>query len=174
MVCLDALLGMNQDIRIVYREFPSSELVSQLAPAGCAGAAKQNRYLEVHRALMRAAARNQLSKDKIFAIAKAAGLNIRHLSKEMYQPAIEEALLKKYRQLARQFQVEWGNPAHFVAPTLIPRVMLDGSKRRHHKKQIYIEISAPLQMTSENIKIAIKEARDCGSFCCIAINRKQL
>ncbi len=89
---LDALLGMIRIFVLFIVIFLLLNPVFPAGVAGCAGCSEAKRYLEVHRALMRAAARNQLSKDKIFAIAKAAGLNIRHLSKEMYQPAIEEAL----------------------------------------------------------------------------------
>ncbi len=155
---LDAIAKKDKDIRIVYREFPSADLVSQLASRVALVAQSKNKYGVVHRALMEAAVDSTLTKDKIFAIAKKAGLNTRHLIKEMYKPAVEAELVEN-RQLAKQFQVAWGNAAIFVAPTWIPRVMLDASKPAPEEKVEIIELATPLDMTTDNMRRAVSQAK---------------
>ena len=115
---MEALLKNDANVRIVWKEFPILGPVSTIAARAAMAADRQDGYLPLHIALMR---EPKLTEEKIFEIAREAGLDIAKLHDDMEDPAID-AYLEETRALARGLGID-GTPAFVVGDTLIPGVM---------------------------------------------------
>jgi protein-disulfide isomerase len=112
---LRALLAEDQDLKVVFKEFPILGEASVTAARAALAARAQDRYLPFHFALMSA---RDLSLDSIMALAESVGLDTERLAGDMQSPAIETQLQANLA-LARELGIE-GTPAFVVGDELIP------------------------------------------------------
>jgi protein-disulfide isomerase len=112
---LQALLAEDQDLKVVFKEFPILGEASVTAARAALAAREQDRYLPFHFALMGA---RDLSLDSILALAESVGLDSERLASDMQSPAIETRLQANL-ELARELGIE-GTPAFVVGDELIP------------------------------------------------------
>jgi protein-disulfide isomerase len=112
---LQALLAEDQDLKVVFKEFPILGEASVTAARAALAAREQDRYLPFHFALMSA---RDLSLGTIMALARSVGLDTERLASDMESPAIE-AQLQANLTLARELGIE-GTPAFVVGDELIP------------------------------------------------------
>jgi protein-disulfide isomerase len=113
---INALLREDKNLRIVYKELPILVPESRVAAAGALAAAKQNKYVELHNALMEAA--GKLSKDRVLALAKEHKLDVARLEKDMDSPEIQGAIDRNLK-LAATLGVD-GTPAFVVGEHIAP------------------------------------------------------
>ena len=112
---LQALLKEDQQLRLVFKEFPILGEASVTAAHASLAARRQDNYLPFHLALMSS---RDLSLDGIMALAKSVGLDTERLAKDMRSPEIEAQIQANYA-LARELGIE-GTPAFVVGDELIP------------------------------------------------------
>jgi protein-disulfide isomerase len=112
---LQALLNEDQNLKVVFKEFPILGEASVTAARAALAARAQERYLPFHLALMSA---RDLSLDGIMAVAERVGLDTERLATDMQSPEIE-AQLQANLELARELGIE-GTPAFVVGDELIP------------------------------------------------------
>ena len=104
------------NIRLLMKEFPILGQPSVTASKAALASRKQNKYTEFHLALM--AHKGSLTDDAVFAVAKAAGLDVSKLKTDMSDPAIN-AILTRNHALAQDLDIQ-GTPALIIGETLIP------------------------------------------------------
>jgi protein-disulfide isomerase len=112
---LQALLAEDQDLKVVFKEFPILGEASVTAARAALAARQQDRYLPFHLALMSA---GDLSLGSIMALAESVGLDAERLASDMQSPAVETQLQANLA-LARELGIE-GTPAFVVGDELIP------------------------------------------------------
>jgi len=112
---LRALLAEDQDLKVVFKEFPILGEASVTAARAALAAREQDRYLPFHFALMSA---RDLSLGSIMALAESVGLDTERLAGDMQSPAIETHLQANLA-LARELGIE-GTPAFVIGDELIP------------------------------------------------------
>jgi protein-disulfide isomerase len=112
---LQALLAEDQDLKVVFKEFPILGEASVTAARAALAAREQDRYLPFHFALMSA---RDLSLGTIMALARSVGLDAERLASDMQSPAIETQLQANLT-LARELGIE-GTPAFVIGDELIP------------------------------------------------------
>jgi len=114
----DILDAAEEDgnVRIIYKEFPILSDESKLAAKAAMAAISQNKYMELHRALM--ATQGALPEERILRIAEEAGLDIDRLKQDMADPALDDAI-ERTHALARQIGIE-GTPAFVIGNQLVP------------------------------------------------------
>lgn len=110
---IQALIKANPDLRVVYKPYPLRGNISTDAAKSALIANKQGKYLPYHVALM--AVGENLTEDKIYEIAKAQGLDMVQLKKDMQDPQYTTQIADA-RKLAQKIGVI-GTPALFFAIT---------------------------------------------------------
>ena len=111
-----ALLAQDERVRVVWKEFPILGPVSRFAARAAMAAHRQERYHELHVALMRWP--GELNETGIVKIAAAVGLDVERLRRDMEDPAIA-AYLDETARLAQTLGIE-GTPAFVIGDTLVP------------------------------------------------------
>lgn len=106
-----AIIKANPDLRIVFKEFPIRGAQSEMAAKAALAANKQGKYYQFSHALL--TANKPITQDLIFETAKAAGLNVEQLKKDMNDAAVN-AELKNNVKLAEELKL-FGTPAFFIA-----------------------------------------------------------
>ena len=110
------LLETDKNVRVVLKEFPifgkPSEEVSRVAIA----AAKQNKYFELHSALLNAQGR--ATKEQAFKIAEKLGLDIEKLKVDMQAPDVTKTI-QETAALADKMGLQ-GTPFYLVGDRSIP------------------------------------------------------
>jgi len=106
----------QEDLRIVFKEFPILGPASEVAAQAALAADRQGEYMAFHQALM--SMRGELSAARIFETAAAVGLDVERLQADMKAPEIL-AHIEKTRALAQSIGVS-GTPAMVVGDTLVP------------------------------------------------------
>ena len=104
------------NIKLVVKEFPILGQPSVTASKAALAARKQNKYAELHLALMNH--KGALTDDSVIQVAKDAGLDVAKLQKDMADPDIS-AILKKNTALAQDLEIQ-GTPALIIGDTLVP------------------------------------------------------
>lgn len=112
---LAQLLKDDAKLRFVYKEFPILGPDSVTAARAALAARKQNKYHEMHRALMAARALDEAS---VMRIATEQGLDVARLKSDMAGSDIDRMLDRNLR-LARALNVN-GTPAFVVGETMVP------------------------------------------------------
>ena len=112
---LDALLAENNDVRLVYKEFPILGPESTLAARAALASRAQGGYEPFHWALMESDGAFDL--DHILAVARSVGLDPERLAQDMDAPAID-ALLERNAVLASALGVR-GTPAFVIGDRMI-------------------------------------------------------
>ena len=107
------LIKKDNNLRVVYKEFPifgeSSEIASKVALA----AAMQGKYMQMHDALLKLDQR--LDEKLVMNTAKSIGLNMAKLQKDMNSKTVTDALTEN-RELAEKMHL-MGTPAFIIAST---------------------------------------------------------
>ena len=110
---MDALIKKDNNLRVIYKEFPifgkSSEMASQAALA----AGMQGKYQQMHDALLKVD--KQLDETIIMDTAKSLGLDMTKLKADMASATVTDAL-EANRKLAESMHL-MGTPAFIVAAT---------------------------------------------------------
>ena len=107
---LEALLKRDKNVKLVLKEFPILQPVSLVATRAALAANYQGKYPAFHQAMMRFEGR--LTEDDVFAMAKAARLDIARLKREMNAPEISDQIISVFNQ-ARGIRV-FQTPAYIV------------------------------------------------------------
>lgn len=103
------LLKQDGNIRLVLKEFPILSQESEMAARAAIGAIQQNKYWELHMAMMGA---EDLSPDAIYAIAAKTGLNLEKLKADMKDPRVDKRL-RDTQELASVLRID-ATPTFFI------------------------------------------------------------
>ena len=103
-------------VRFVYKELPILGPDSVVASHAALAARKQNKYQELHDALMRA--RGTLDEAAVMKIAADAGLDTAKLKADMKSPDIER-IIKRNIELAHALTIS-GTPGFIIGDQLVP------------------------------------------------------
>lgn len=105
------IINNNADVKVIYLETPIFGKESAYVSKAALAAMKQNKYLELHTALLNDSS-NTATKDEIFKIAKISGVDIVKLEKDMEDKAIEKQLTANIA-LLKKMKIP-GTPAFFI------------------------------------------------------------
>ena len=120
---LEALLKQDPKLRLVFKEFPILGPVSVTAAHAALAAQRQGKYDAFHDAMM--AARGNITDETVFQVAKAVGLDLGRLKRDMAAPEIGKAITANIK-LADALEIN-GTPTFLVGDRMIPgAVDLDG------------------------------------------------
>jgi protein-disulfide isomerase len=108
---LESLLKADKGVRLVVKEFPILTPQSLVATRAALAAVKQHKYDRFHQALMNY--EGPLDESVIFDTAKATGLDVARLKKDMTDPAINDEIIANFN-LARSLRL-FQTPAFIVA-----------------------------------------------------------
>jgi protein-disulfide isomerase len=107
---LQALLKADPKVRLVIKEFPILTPASLVATKAALASVRQGKYAAFHQALM--LRKGSLNEAAIYDTAKAVGLNVAKLKRDMADPAIAEAVIANLN-LARSLRI-FGTPGIIV------------------------------------------------------------
>ena len=129
----DLMKTVEEDgnIRLVLKEFPILGPESILASQAAIAAIEQDKYMELHTALM--TSRGGLTIDRIRSIASDVGIDVEKLEVDMQADEVRETVEKNYR-LAKQLGID-GTPAFVINEEFIPG-LISGAEM----KQIVAEV----------------------------------
>ena len=113
---LEALLGEDRKLRLVYKEFPVLGPDSVTAARVALAARKQGKYDAFHRQMM--ALKGQINESAIFGVASSVGLDIDRVKRDMTAPEIGRAL-KNTLDLAEALQIK-GTPGFVIGSEIVP------------------------------------------------------
>ena len=106
----------DHQLRFVYKEFPILGPDSVVASHAALAARKQNKYQQLHDALI--GARGRLDEATVLKIAGEAGLDVQRLKKDMHSPDIDR-IIARNMALARALGIN-GTPGFIVGDQLVP------------------------------------------------------
>jgi protein-disulfide isomerase len=113
---IEALLGEDKQLRVVYKEFPVLGPDSVTAARAALAARKQEKYEALHQALM--GMRGQITEAAIFNAAKSAGVDVERLKRDMAAPEIDQMLQANHR-LAAALDIS-GTPGFVIGDEVVP------------------------------------------------------
>jgi protein-disulfide isomerase len=113
------LLEEDKGVRIVFKEFPILGESSVVAARAALAAARQDRYLDFHNALM--AHRGDFDLAAIQAIGSDLGLDVAKLEADMNAPEVEQQL-KDNHELALALAIR-STPTFIVGEEIVPGAM---------------------------------------------------
>jgi protein-disulfide isomerase len=113
---IEALLGEDKQLRVVYKEFPVLGPESVTAARAALAARKQGKYEVLHQTLM--GMKGQINETAIFSAAKSAGIDIERLKRDMAAPEID-AMLHANHQLAAALDIR-GTPGFVIGDEVVP------------------------------------------------------
>jgi len=102
--------------KLIMREFPILGPESDIAARAALAAMKQDKYLDLHLALMELNGR--LSEARVMETAESVGLNTDQLARDMASPSLSEAI-ERTKTLASTIGVD-GTPAFIIGGRLYP------------------------------------------------------
>lgn len=141
---VDAAIKANPNLRVVFKEFPIFGEGSAYAARAALAAAQQNKYFQMHAALLNVG--KQLNQEEVMKIAKSLNLNIEKLKKDMDSQGVKDTLANN-RKLAENLHL-MGTPAFIIASTP------DGKYQPNDKKPI---VFIPGAITQEALTDLIKK-----------------
>jgi protein-disulfide isomerase len=106
---LEALLKADHKVKLVLKEFPILTPQSMIATRAALASVRQGKYRPFHQAMMNF--RGQLLESDIFDMAKASGLDVARLRRDMTAPEISDEIIANFN-LARGIRA-------FQTPTFI-------------------------------------------------------
>lgn len=106
-----ALMAKEQDVKVVFREYPILRDESDYAAEIALAAREQDKFLDMHFAMMEAT--GTLTKDRIAKIAKKEGVDFAKLEKARQDPSVPVAISATLN-IVRDMGVD-GTPAFIVA-----------------------------------------------------------
>ncbi|WP_408605471.1 DsbA family protein [Legionella tunisiensis] len=110
---LSDLVKKDNNLRVIYKEFPIFGKSSELASRAALAASMQGKYQVMHDALLKQEKR--LNEQLILSTAKSLGLNIAKLKTDMNSKAVTD-VLNNNRELAEKLRL-MGTPAFIIAAT---------------------------------------------------------
>jgi len=113
---LEALLKADPKVKLVLKEFPILTPQSLIATRAALAATAQGKYTAYHNAMMRFEGR--LTETDIFDMAKASGLDVARLKRDMNAPWVADQIIAVFN-LARGIRV-FQTPAFIVNGRLLP------------------------------------------------------
>lgn len=113
---LEALLGEDRQLRLVYKEFPVLGPESVTASKAALAARKQGKYDAFHHAMM--ALKGQINDTAVFKTAESVSLDVDRLKRDMGAPEIARAL-KANTELADALDIR-GTPGFIVGNEIVP------------------------------------------------------
>jgi protein-disulfide isomerase len=113
---LEALLGEDRQLRLVYKEFPVLGPESVTASKAALAARKQGKYDAFHRALM--TLKGQINDTAVYKTAESVGVDVDRLKRDMAAPEIARAL-KANTELADALDIR-GTPGFIVGNEIVP------------------------------------------------------
>jgi protein-disulfide isomerase len=116
---LQEILKEDKKVRWVFIDLPILAESSTLAAKAAAAAEKQGKFIEMHMALLEH--RGQIDNAVIETAAKAAGMDIQRLQKDMADTAID-AKLARFRDYARTLGIS-GTPGFIIGENFAPGAM---------------------------------------------------
>lgn len=111
-----ALLAVDDDVRVVYREWPILGEGSVLASRAALAARNQGKYEEMHWGLMEM--RGRAEEASILALARSIGLDVDQLREDMQSDAVNSHIAAS-DQLAQNLGFT-GTPAFVIGDALVP------------------------------------------------------
>ena len=123
---LEALLKSDQGVKLVVKEFPILTPQSIVATRAALASVRQGKYAQFHQALM--LYKGPLEEPVIFDTAKAVGLDLKRLRKDMAAPAISDEIIANMN-LARSLRI-FGTPTFIVGAHIVtePSAQIDFPK----------------------------------------------
>ena len=112
---VETLLAENDDLRLVFKEFPILGPESTDAARAALAARNQGNYEAFHWALMDA--EGSFDRDHILSVARSVGLDDERLARDMEEPALD-ALIERNAALANALGIG-GTPAFVIGDRLI-------------------------------------------------------
>jgi protein-disulfide isomerase len=109
------LLENDDKVKVVFKELPLFGDDSADAAKGALAAAKQDKYFDMHQKLF--SDPGKANKDKVLGIAKAIGLDLSRLEKDMESEDVQAAL-DEVRGLAQKLGIR-GTPAYLIGDQII-------------------------------------------------------
>ncbi len=103
------LLNQDGNIKLILKEFPILSPESEMAAQVAIASAAQGKYWDVHLAFMGA---EDLTQERIFALAKEAGADINRLKADLKDPKIAKRLAET-QSLARSIGID-ATPTFFI------------------------------------------------------------
>ncbi len=116
---LETLIAENDDLRVVYKEFPILGMESLEAARAALASRAQGGYGAFHAALMDAD--GSFSRDHIMEVARSVGLDDERLARDMDDPAID-GLIQQNILLAQDLGIR-GTPAFVIGERLVRGAM---------------------------------------------------
>ena len=113
---LEALIGEDRQLRLVYKEFPVLGADSVTASRAALAAKKQGKYDALHRALM--LLKGQINEAGVLKTAESVGLDVERLKRDMASPEIDRAL-KTNTELAEALDIR-GTPGFVIGNEIVP------------------------------------------------------
>lgn len=107
---VDAIIKTNPNVRVVFKDFPIRGPVSTFAAKAAIAAKMQGKYYQFSRAML--VSKYQLTQNSILKIAKANGLDVTKLKRDMESPTVKNQI-RANMQLADQLKLN-GTPAFFI------------------------------------------------------------
>lgn len=114
----------NDNVRVVFKEFPILSEESRIAAIGALAAGRQGKYVDMHRAMMRAPAR--FTEADIVKVAERLDLNMAQWNEDRQDPALQ-AQIDANHQLAETIGAN-ATPTFVIGDTLfsgLDRVRLE-------------------------------------------------
>ena len=111
-----SLLAVDEDVRVVYREWPILGEGSVFAARAALAARAQDKYEEMHWALMEL--RGRAEEASVLAAARSVGLDLDQLLADMEAPEVA-AHIAASRELAQSLGFT-GTPAFVIGDALVP------------------------------------------------------
>lgn len=93
---LEALVGRDKGVKLVLKEFPILTKPSMIASRMALAAMKQGKYAPFHQAMMRHL--GQLEISDIEQMAKASGLDVARLKRDMNAPEVADEIIANFNQ----------------------------------------------------------------------------
>ncbi len=122
-----ATVKEDGNIRLVFKELPGLGSRSEYAARAALAAKNQDKYLEFHRALMRATGR--LTRKQVMKIARSVGVDRKRLRADMRSPEINDTIAKN-RDMARNLGIG-STPTFVIADRTVRGAIPMASLREH-------------------------------------------
>lgn len=111
-----SVVAADGKVKIIYKDLPILGEASRIAAYAALAAARQNKYLALHSALMEF--RGQLDRARVLDAAASAGIDVHQLEKDMEAPEIKQ-IIERNLALASALGVR-GTPAFIIGKQLVP------------------------------------------------------
>jgi protein-disulfide isomerase len=111
-----SVLAADSKVKLVFKDLPILGEPSRIAALAALASRSQNKYLELHNAIMEY--NGKLDRDRILQIAGSVGLDLDRLQKDMDDPKLKE-IIDRNMALASALGVR-GTPAFVIGNQFVP------------------------------------------------------